>query len=270
MDVSNSDSMGKTNCADFRAFIDPYVDGEFDERERAMFDAHVASCKDCRDHFEQRTWLITAVKPTLKSSCQLSGHARARLQKKLRTARRPGNFQRTAKRFAQPLPAVMVVGVALLFFMPLTGFKTNVVENVVDQHCQKRPVEVPSPETREVDDWFADKLPFTVATPQFRDRRVMLMGGRLSQFRTKGQERTSPAAHILYRVGAHKMSVLVFQSKDLAKTQVKAMAKGQKNLSIHHDARGYRVALVRRGNLTYAVTSTLPENEMVTLLGTSL
>ena len=66
------------------------------------------------------------------------------------------------------------------------------------------------------------------------------------------------------------MSVLVFQSKDLASAAMKSSASSQRELSIHHDARGYRVALVRRGNLTYAVTSTLPENEMVALLGTSL
>ena len=261
--------MNQTSCDDFRSFIDPYLDGEFDEREHAMFDAHLSSCRECRDYFDQRYWLIRAVKPKLQHTCRMSSNARSRLEQRLKSAQRPRRIQRAAKNLARPVPALAIVGAAVLFFMPLTGFKANVVEDVVDQHCQTVPVEWPTPETREVDDWFADKLPFRVATPQFRDQRVMLLGGRISRIRPIGREIGLPAAHILYQVGSHKMSVLVFQAKDLVDLeQSKHTIRG--NRLRMHDARGHRVALFHRGNLTYAVTSTLPENEMLGLLGTSL
>ena len=54
-------SMNHVDCNEFRAFIDPYIDGEFDERERALFDAHCAACPECQEYLDQKSWLTNAV-----------------------------------------------------------------------------------------------------------------------------------------------------------------------------------------------------------------
>ncbi|MGC6417333.1 MAG: anti-sigma factor family protein [Bradymonadia bacterium] len=262
--------MTPNSCEDFRAFIDPYLDDEFDTRERAMFDAHLASCSNCRDFFEQKQWLHNAVRPRLKDSCILPAEARQRIQSQLKTVQRPRRVREAAKRLAKPIPAVALAAAAALFIIPLTGFKSSVVEEVVDQHCQSVAVELPSPESAEVDDWFADKLPFRVATPQFKDQRVMLLGGRISRIRPAGREVGTPAAQIVYQVSGHKMSVLVFRDEDsdlTGPTSEHTLGGNQFRMT---DSKGHRVAIIRRGGLTYAVTSTLPKDDMLGLLGTSL
>lgn len=257
-------------CENFRAFVDPYLDGEFDAREQAMFDAHLASCSDCREFFEQRRWVQNAVKPCLKETCRLPTQARERLERGLKTAQRPKRIKRAAKSIAKPVPAIVLIGAAALFFMPLTGFKSNVVEEVVDQHCQPVAVELPSPKTNEVDDWFADKLPFRVATPRFKDQRVMLLGGRISRIRPRGKQVSSPAAQIVYQVGGHKMSVLVFRNGETVDDSKLSEHVVRGNRLRMMDSKGHRVVLIRRGDLTYAVTSTLPKEDMLGVLGTSL
>ena len=258
------------SCENFRAFVDPYLDNEFDAREQAMFDAHLAACAECRQFFEQKQWVQNAVKPCLKQTCHLPSQARARIERELRTAQRPKRIKTAAKSIARPVPAIVLIGAAALFFMPLTGFKSNVVEEVVDQHCQPVAVELPSPKTNEVDDWFADKLPFRVATPRFKDQRVMLLGGRISRIRPHGKQVSSPAAQIVYDVGGHKMSVLVFRDADNIDDSKLSEHIIRGNRFKMMDSKGHRVVLLRRGDLTYAVTSTLPKEDMLGVLGTSL
>jgi len=260
--------MSVSQCDDFRVFIDPYLDGEFEERERAQFDAHLTNCEDCRAFFEQRKWLQSAVKPSLRQSCQLSTHARKRLEEKLRTAQRPVRVKAVASKVARPLSAIALAAAVFVFAVPLTGFKGSLTKELVALHCRDEPVEVPTPEVGEVDNWFKDKLPFRVATPQFKDQRVMLLGGRLSQVRSADQQVASPAAATTYRVSGHKMSVHVFEAKNPVGSHVPEQVIDGNRLRLIEEG-GYRVALMRRGNLTYAVTSTLPKAEMLGLLGTS-
>jgi anti-sigma factor RsiW len=260
--------MSLSECDDFRIFIDPYLDGEFAERERAQVDGHLANCEECGAYFEQRRWLQSAVKPSLQKSCQLSTNARIRLEQKLRTAQRPMRAKAVAKKMVRPLSAVALVGALFLLAVPLTGFKNSLVKELVALHCRDEPVEVPTPEVGEVDNWFKDKLPFRVTAPQFKDQRVMLLGGRLSQVRPTDQQIASPAAAITYRVSGHKMSIHVFEAQDTLGSDVPEQIVDGNRVRLLEEG-GYRVALMRRGNLTYAVTSTLPKAEMLGLLGTS-
>ena len=117
--------MTPNSCEDFRAFIDPYLDDEFDTRERAMFDAHLASCSNCRDFFEQKQWLHNAVRPRLKDSCILPAEARQRIQSQLKSVQRPRKVREAARRLAKPIPAVALAAAAALFIIPLTGFKST-------------------------------------------------------------------------------------------------------------------------------------------------
>ena len=86
--------------------------------------------------------------------------------------------------------------------------------------------------------------------PTFRNRRVTLLGGRLSRVRWSDQKVSRPAAHLVYQVDGRKMSVLVFEAKE--------EAVGENEISWHERA-GHRIAVFRRGRTRYAITAQLPE-----------
>ena len=102
----------------------------------------------------------------------------------------------------------------------------------------------------------------------FRSDRAMLLGGRLSHVRNG--ERNRRAAYLVYGVGEHKVSVLVFDGRELGLSERGELRHVKGHPVRVHGARGYRVALYQRGQLAYAVTSDLPEPEMLKLIGTSL
>ncbi|MEE2787356.1 MAG: zf-HC2 domain-containing protein [Myxococcota bacterium] len=262
--------MNCVDCNEFRSFIDPYLDREFDEQERALFDAHLATCASCRAYYEHHSSFLKVMKPALKRPCKMPENARSRLEQKLKGAKGSKRVGAVAMTVAKPASVVAAAALLFIFVAPLTGFSSSVVEDVVDQHVQTMPVEVPSPEATEVNRWFSDKLPFRMLTPQFKDQRVTLLGGRLSRVRATDQGGSLPAAHLLYRVGQHKMSVLVFDDR------VKGRRQGPQNINaddmnpIMRDIRGHRVMIYRRDGLTYAITSTLPETDMKDVMGTSL
>lgn len=259
----------RIHCADFRQFIDPYLDGEFDTRDRADFDAHAAACPECRAALDQQIWFQRNIKDSLSGAEPLPPACRAKLRARLHIAQTPERRARWIKRLAIPVP-VAAMGAALLLITPLTGF-TPVVDDVVEQHAQTMPVEVPSDQATEVDQWFKDKVPFTMHAPRFGDDRVTLLGGRLSHLRNPVDGKSmQKAAYLMYGMGREKLTVLVFDGKqlDLSKVGTQTTVKRQP-LSIL-DRGDYRVALFRQNGLTYAVTAELTESEMIQLVSTAL
>ena len=167
----------KIDCTDFRKYLDAYFDGELADPERGEFDAHIAVCGDCRKHYAQRAWFQGAIRPALRRSCSLSEGARARLQDSLVGARRQLRRRSMIRRLAPVVPAAVAVGAVFMLVTPLTGF-VPVIDEAVEQHCEQAPVEVPTPETDELEGWFAGKLPFRFQAPRFRQQEgVMLLGG---------------------------------------------------------------------------------------------
>lgn len=99
---------------------------------------------------------------------------------------------------------------------------------------------------------------------------MSLLGARLSQVQTRKQDLSVPAAQLIYRVGTHKMSVQMFDGRDVfedASSEVQMI--GNRPVKIL-DMNGHTVALFKVGALTYAVTSDLPAEEVVNVIGTSL
>lgn len=249
------------DCTDFKKYLDAYFDEELDDAERAEFDAHVALCSDCRRHYEQRVWFQGAVRPAMRRPCRLSTDARQRMSESLRGEAKLIRRRRTVRQMARIVPAMAAAGAIFLLVTPLTGFvPAPVVDEAVSQHIDRAPVDLPTPEAPEVEEWFADRLSFRLEAPRFRTERAVLLGGRMTRVAFPDTERRS-AAHLTYSVGRHKVSVLVFPAQGLP---VNELAKTV------HAKQGYRVMLYRKGDIAYAVTSDLPEREMVSLLGPSI
>lgn len=257
--------MSRVDCHEFRKFVDPYLDGEFDERERSDFDAHVAHCVDCRVWFQQHRDIQSAIRDTLEFPAVLPGGARARIRTQL-AIEMPQ--KRSWYKLALPLPALAAVA-SVFIFVGTSGFATPVVEEAVAQHRDDLPLEVPTPQADEIDQWFADKVSFPVEVPRFQDEQAMLLGGRLSRIR--GIEGQSPrrAAYLIYGVGAHKLSVLMFDDKELALNRIGALHQIKGHQVSVADKGGFRVAVYRHRGVNYAVTSDLPGAQMLNLIKSS-
>lgn len=243
--------MKTLTCEEFRQFTDPYIDGEFDHEERALFDAHLSSCPSCRRHFEHRTWFQRGIRPSLKRPIHASQGFTEGIQNRLRAERRAIENKRRWRRIASGGSAIATVAVLLIFVSPLVGFSPTVVDEVLDHHHLDMPSELPSRITGEVNHWFEKRLPFDVKTPTFEGRPVRLLGGRLSRVRWSDQRASRPAAHLVYQVAGKKMSVLVFESQD----------EGAQERVTWHEHEGHRVAIFVRGKIRYAITARLPEGD---------
>lgn len=256
----------RIECSDFRKYLDAYFDSELAEPERCEFDAHVAVCGPCRKHYADRAWFRAAVRPALKRPCALSESARMRMRASLSEAGRQMRRRVLLRRIAPAVSALAAVGAVFMLVTPLAGF-TPMLDDVVEHHVERTPVDVPTPEAAELETWFQGRLPFRFNAPRF-ESEAMLLGGRLT--RVAGPELAHrQAAWLVYGVGRHKLSVLVFDAGDLDLTGGGRMETvNGRSLSLH-DSRGYKVALFRQGDLAYAVTSDLPEDRMVKLIGTA-
>ena len=260
------------DCHEFKKYFDAYVDGEFAVEDRVAFDAHLASCTDCRLHYENRAWFLKAVRPALQRSTPMPAEARRRLQTRMRGAQRPARIRRAARRLA-PVPAAMVaVGAVFLLVTPLTGFVP--VQDAVQLHCKDQPVEVPTDRSAEINNWFNGKVSFRMVAPRFNPKgdiqAIQLMGARLS--RVGPAERARDAGllsyHLLKKSGSTKMSVLVFDGSDLDLERGQARTRQGRPIAIHQ-MNGYQVAPFRHGGLGYAVTADLSVDQMINLVESS-
>ena len=247
------------SCQDFRQFVDCYLDAEFDDRDRARFDAHVAACTCCRAIVDHHVAFRRALRPHLRTACgTLPPEARARLRRAISQVQEPSSFTVWARRLALPVP-VMAAGV-LLLVMPTAGFTGFVVKEAVEQHDQSMPVEVPSAHEEELEAWFRDKLPFELAAPRFRDERLQLLGGRLTRLPAPdGEHAQRKAAWLVYGLGRHKVSVLVFDAADVEVPDAPTAL----------EENGLSVALYRHGGMGYAITSDLAQSDMMRLVSSS-
>lgn len=259
-------TLTQLNCGDFRQFSDCYLDSEFDARDRAVFDAHLAACSECRGHLENQIAFRQALRPhfqVARNEC-LSFESRARIRRALSDAERPSRWALWTRRLALPVPAVAV---AVLMLLPTTGFAPR---EAVLRHQEISPVEVPSAQADEIDAWFKDKVRFVVNAPRFQDPRVQLLGGRLTHVHTRaGQDETRQAAYLVYGFGRHKLSVLVFDG-----TGVELPSGGETHQVGEHAMNvqsqdAFNVATFRDAGRVFALTSDLPETDMLKLVASA-
>jgi anti-sigma factor RsiW len=256
----------KIDCSDFKKYLDAYFDEELADAERSEFDAHVAVCSDCRQHYEHRVWFQGAVRPAMRRPCRLSTDARQRMRESLRGEAKLIRRRRTFRRVAKVVPAMAAASAIFLLVTPLTGFvPAPVVDEAVSQHMDRTPVDVPTPEVDEVERWFSGRLSFRFQAPRFRNAQATLLGGRMTRVVLQQNDRRS-AAHLVYGIGRHKLSVLAFPAHGLDVNELHQGKPESGHAMDVHDAQGYRVLLYRKGDVAYAVTSDLPEKEMLSLL----
>jgi anti-sigma factor RsiW len=257
------------DCGDLAHQVDAYLDGEFDGRERAEVDAHLAACPACRSLFETQGRLRAALREKLREAMGAPAGAgrappalRARIEACLARERRP-----LWRRLLSPLPfgalAACAAG-ALLVFTTHRPEDALVVE-AVRSHHRGLPLEVMAASVGEasIPAWFTGKLDFHPSPPPFHGDGVHVLGARLSNLREL------PAAYIRYELPRGQAGLFIVDDpRRTFDPRGRAVQVGPQVIRVVN-ARGYNVAVWRENEIVYSLVSDLDETALFELVRTA-
>jgi anti-sigma factor RsiW len=197
-----------TNC-EWREKIGLYVDGELEPRAEQAIAGHLQSCADCSSALLEQQALKKAVRmagkrftapPELYASVhrQMSSPKSARLWLK----------------WSAIVASTVLLAVLSFGWLSRPSASSATIAQLIDQHvtmlASSNPVDVISSDKHTVKPWFQGKLPFTFNPPELaKDSPFTLIGGKLVY------AQSSPGAELVYQVRQHKISVFIFQARDV-------------------------------------------------------
>lgn len=196
------------NC-ESRKNVGLYVDGELEPAAQQAFAIHLQNCADCAAAVLEQQELKKAVRVAGKRfSAPPELYASVRRQ----IAPQP-TFNRRWSWALAALCVVLFAALGLSLFMHSRDENATVAQ-LVDQHitmlASANPVDVISEDRHTVKPWFQGRLPFTFNLPEFAPGSdFKLLGGKMVY---AGH---APGAELVYQVRQHKISVFIFQSRDV-------------------------------------------------------
>jgi anti-sigma factor RsiW len=183
--------------------LDAYIDGEMSEQEQAAFAAHAKECQHCA--------MQIAARLRFKAATRAAGHRyRPSPDFKARMVRQIGA---APKRRGWMVPAWSAVLAVLVLVAGWFGMDTRVRQRdtamLIDQHvttlASANPVDVISTDRHTVKPWFQGRLPFAFTLPELAGSDYKLLGGSMAYVNQ------APAAHLVYTIRQHKISVYVLR-----------------------------------------------------------
>jgi anti-sigma factor RsiW len=110
--------------------------------------------------------------------------------------------------------AALILAAALSFtWLTQTRTENATVAQLVDQHiimlAGVHPMDVISEDRHTVKPWFQGRIPFTFNQPELNNSDFKLLGGNLVY------THHAPGAELIYQVRQHKISVFIFQGRDV-------------------------------------------------------
>ncbi|MCU1253718.1 MAG: putative transrane anti-sigma factor [Candidatus Angelobacter sp.] len=185
------------------------MDGELEPTAEHAIASHLQSCADCSSAVLEQQALKKAVRVAGKRFTA-PPDLYASVQRQMVPKKNVGWWFKVS---ALAVPAILLALIAFaLLSRPSTSSAT--VAQLIDQHvnmlASANPVDVISSDRHTVKPWYQGKLPFTFNPPELvKDSPFTLLGGRL----TYAQH--SPGAELVYQVRQHKISVFIFQARDV-------------------------------------------------------
>ena len=260
--------MTEMRCSGIQRFTDTYLDGEFGERDRVEFEAHLAECESCRHKVKQQaSWKfsIKAAAPREQAPASLRNSVARAIAKESARAQ-------TRRWAIRVLPMSAAAGVALMVvaspLMQKLNWAPAVAADVVAKHQRNWPLEIKGG-SEQVKQWYVDKIDFPVKPPTFEGaspKHVAFKGGRLTNVRDR------QAAYLQYEIDGSKVSVFIFDPSQLP---VGALGSKSKrvvgNRDVYFDREnGYNVALFEDRGEGYAIASDLDQDQMVSLVSATV
>jgi anti-sigma factor RsiW len=197
-----------TNC-EWREKIGQYVDGELEPRAEQVITGHLQSCADCSTAVLEQQELKKAVRVAAKRfSAPPELYASVRRQIKPKAAVQPW------LKWSAIVASMVLLTVVTFALLSRPSGPSTTVAQLIDEHvimlASANPVDVISSDKHTVKPWFQGKLPFTFNPPELAaGSPFTLVGGKLIY------AQHSPGAELVYQVRQHKMSVFIFQARDV-------------------------------------------------------
>jgi anti-sigma factor RsiW len=257
------------DCGELERGVDAYLDGEFDARERAEADAHLARCPRCHALVERQSRVRAALRARLREAMTPPAEAgrappalRARIEDALAHSRRP-----LWRRVLSPLPlgAVAACAAGALLVVATHGGDAALVEEAVRSHHRGLPLEVIAASVGEgsVPAWFAGKLDFNPAPPRFHADGVHVLGARLSHLREL------PAAYFRYELPRGQAGLFIVDDPQGRFGEAGREVRIGPNVVRLVNARGYNVVVWRENEIVYSLVSELDEPALFELVRTA-
>jgi len=190
-----------------------YVDGELDGAAQQAFAGHLESCAECS--------AAVLEQQELKKTVRVAGKRFTAPPELYAAARKQMNPPKPgATRWWKPALIaaclVLIAALGLTWYSGVRGGQTTVAQ-LVDQHitmlASLNPVDVVSSDKHVVKPWYQGKLAFTFNPPELpADSPFKLLGGRLVYVQR------APGAELVYQLRQHKISVFIFQARDVRGT----------------------------------------------------
>lgn len=251
------------DCTELQRSIDAYLDGEFDDRERAEAEAHLALCDRCRTSAERQRKLRDALRAKLREAMgpavpegRAPAHLRERVEASLARRRRP-----IWRRAFAPIPAATLAACAgaVLVLLSHTG-DAALVEEAIRVHHRALPLEV---KAADMSGWFAGKLDFQPALPRFAEDGARVEGARLSNLREW------PAAYVRYQLPQGQAGLFIVDDPDRRFDAPGREVRVGPQVVRVVNARGYNVAVWREDEIVYSLVSDLDEDALFQLVRTA-
>jgi anti-sigma factor RsiW len=186
--------------------LDQYLDSELTAENMRQMDAHLGQCASCAGDALHRLQLKRATCAAGKRY-KPSAEFRLHIEKQVARKHRDRSWAWIpALSLATVLLIAAVVGIGRWY----EGTRSQqLLAELADIHvadlASQTPVDVVSSERHTVKPWFQGKLPFTFDLPELQRTPFTLLGGRVAYLQHE------PGAHLLYKVGAHNISVFIFR-----------------------------------------------------------
>jgi anti-sigma factor RsiW len=196
-----------TNC-EWREKIGLYVDGELEPSQEQAVAGHLQSCVDCSSAMLEQQ--------ALKKAVRVAGKRFTAPPELYASVRRQMHSKETAwpwKRWSVLAASVALLAVFTFVWLSRPASSATTAQ-LIDQHitmmASVNPFDVISEDRHTVKPWFQGKLPFTFNLPELNPQSdFKLLGGKLVY------AQHSPGAELVYQVRQHKISVFIFQSRDV-------------------------------------------------------
>ncbi len=196
------------NC-EWREKISLYVDGELEPAAEQAVAAHLQSCAGCSAAMLELQELKKSVRVAGKrftAPPELYSSVRKQVAPKAGT----GRLWQWSTLAAS---LVLLVALALMLYSRPRAASATVAQ-LIDQHvtmlASANPIDVISNDTHNVKPWYQGRLPFSFELPELaKDSPFTLIGGKVVYVEH------SAGAEVVYQVRQHKISVFVFQARDV-------------------------------------------------------
>jgi anti-sigma factor RsiW len=258
------------DCDDVGRLLEPYLDGEFGDEERAPLESHLSRCAGCRDAAARAMAFRSALRARLRETFAPGApHTTApdSLRRRISAAldaeeERPLSWWR---RIVSPLPVAAMAACVAGVLVVLAGHRATdpLVEEAVRRHARDLPLELSTasvaPEV--IPGMLASKLEFHPRPPAFRGEGMKLVGASLARVRDW------PAAYMRYETprGGRLGLFIIDDPKRRVADEGHAVRAGPETIWIMN-MRGYNVAVWRRNEIVYSLVSDLDEADLVRLV----